>query len=417
MIHSRLTRGYGRGPGYGREPGHRPEPRSGPEPRREPESGHGRAYGGTRRTTRFGGTPGTGRTVHGTAGPIRAPRSDRTVHSTAGPSRTPGTRPTVLGAPGTRPTALGAPGTGRTPLGAPAASRTLRTTLVTAALALALVAALAGCGDSGELRGAGATPTAVGPTRLWPLLPPASTPAVDYGEADTETVKGVTAPGDDVRALDPVAVVRAEVAAHPDEYRGPHAAYAETARLLADCGQPGARGARCPVLRAYYRDLTGDGKADMVLGIRFPAHQLAVRVYTFIGHRLVQVMGTADSVLSVELAGREVIIRSPSTLPGYEFRTVWSWDPHQNAMLATRDEILRVGPPASPTGPGSPAPTPPPSARETSPAPAPPPSPSAHRTSPTTSRSARGAPPTTSRSARRASRAPSPALSPSASTS
>ncbi|MFF4537962.1 hypothetical protein [Streptomyces aureus] len=333
----------------------------------------------------------------------------RTVHSSAGPSRTPATGRT----------ALEAPATGRTALGAPAASRTLRTTLVTAALALALVAALAGCGDSGELRGAGATPTAVGPTRLWPLLPPASTPAVDYGEADTETVKGVTAPGDDVRALDPVAVVRAEVAAHPDEYRGPHAAYAETARLLADCGQPGARGARCPVLRAYYRDLTGDGKADMVLGIRFPAHQLAVRVYTFIGHRLVQVMGTADSVLSVELAGREVIIRSPSTLPGYEFRTVWSWDPHQNAMLATRDEILRVGPPASPTAPGSPAPTPPPSARGTSPGPAPPPppSPSAHRTSPTTSRSARGAPPTTYRSARRASPAPSPALSPSASTS
>ncbi|MFD8739852.1 hypothetical protein ACFV06_33755 [Streptomyces sp. NPDC059618] len=214
-----------------------------------------------------------------------------------------------------------------------------------AVLVAMLVTALAGCGDSGALHSAGATPAAVGPARLWPQLPPASTPAVDYGEADTETVKGVTAPGDDIRALDPVAVVRAEVAAHPDEYSGPHAAYAETARRLQDCGLPGARGRACPVLRAYYRDLTGDGRDDMVLGIRFPAHQLAVRVYTFLDHRLVQVMGTADSVVSVELAGRDVIIRSPSTLPGYEFRTVWSWDPHQNAMLATRDEILRVGPP------------------------------------------------------------------------
>ncbi|MGW0966270.1 hypothetical protein [Streptomyces sp. NPDC002516] len=242
-------------------------------------------------------------------------------------------------------------------------TRTITITRATA-LAVLLLTVLAGCGDSGEVHSAGATPAAVGPTRLWPRLPPASTPAVDYGEADTETVKGVTAPGDDVRALDPVAVVRAEVAAHPDEYSGPHAAYAETARQLKDCGRPGARGRTCPVLRAYYRDLTGDGKPDMVLGIRFPAHQLAVRVYTFLDHRLVQVMGTADSVVSVELAGRDVIIRSPSTLPGYEFRTVWSWDPHQNAMLATRDEILRVGPP---TRAGSPTPGRSPSARRASP--------------------------------------------------
>ncbi len=41
-----------------------------------------------------------------------------------------------------------------------------------------------------------------------------------------------------------------------------------------------------------------------------------VRVYTVAHHRLVQVMGTSDSVISVELAGRDVLIRSPSTLPG-----------------------------------------------------------------------------------------------------
>ncbi|GAA3779141.1 hypothetical protein [Streptomyces chiangmaiensis] len=215
---------------------------------------------------------------------------------------------------------------------------------VRAALGLATTALLvAGCGDAGALRSAGPTATAVGPVRLWPQLAPASTPALDYGVADTETVRGVTVAGDDVHRVPPLDVFRAEVAAHPDTYSGPNALYAPTRERLADCGKKGTAGRRCPLLDAYYRDLTGDGRDDMVLGIRFPGDQLAVRVYTVEHHRLVQVMGTSDSVISVELAGRDVLIRSPSTLPGYEFRTVWTWDAHQHAMLASRDEILRTG--------------------------------------------------------------------------
>ena len=215
--------------------------------------------------------------------------------------------------------------------------RARRSRLMGAALGAAAAALLlAGCADSGALRGAGPTATAVGPVRLWPQLPPASTPALDYGEAETATVRGITVPGDDIHRVDPLDVVRAEAAAHPD-------AYAATREQLKDCGKGGAQGRQCPVLRAYYRDLTGDGKDDMVLGIRFPDDQLAVRVYTVEHHRLVQVMGTSDSVVSVELAGRDVIIRSPSRLPGYEYRTQWAWDPTQHAMLATQDEILRVG--------------------------------------------------------------------------
>lgn len=242
-----------------------------------------------------------------------------------------------------------------------------------AATAVVLASALAGCGDAGTLKGAGSTPTAVGPTKLWPQVPPASTPALDYGEADTETVKGVTAPGDDIRKVDPVDVIRAEVAAHPDEYTGPNAMYAKTVDQLKDCGKgrkdgkdrKETHGGKCPILQAYYRDLTGDGKDDLVLGIRLPERQLAVRVYAFLHHRLVQIMATSDSTISVEIAGREVIIRSPSKLPGYEYRTVWSWDARQDAMLATRDEILRMGTPSPSrhrtTSTASPTPSPTPS--------------------------------------------------------
>lgn len=39
-----------------------------------------------------------------------------------------------------------------------------------------------------------------------------------------------------------------------------------------------------PLLKAYYRDLTGDGHPDLTLGFRLlPGNQTAVRVYTVEG--------------------------------------------------------------------------------------------------------------------------------------
>lgn len=229
------------------------------------------------------------------------------------------------------------------------ASRAARASLTV----LALSALTSACGDAGELRGAGPTATAVSPARLWPDLPAASSPAWDYGEAETETVKGVTAPGDDIHKVDPVAVVRAEIAAHPDMYTGDNSPYAETATGMAACGHTGNTGTgACPVLKAYYHDLTGDGRDDMALGFRLlPGNGTAVRVYTFQRHRLVQIMANDDAVTAVELAGRAVIIRSPSQIPGYEYRTQWTWDADQKAMLLTRDEFLRTGKPQRTPGP------------------------------------------------------------------
>jgi hypothetical protein len=229
-----------------------------------------------------------------------------------------------------------------------------------AAVALALAAA-AGCGDSGGPLSAGPTPTAASPARLWPGLPPASSPAWDYGETDTETVKGVRVPGDDVRRVDPAAVVRAEIAAHPKDYSGSKAPYRDTGTRLADCA---ADRGRCPLLTPYYRDLTGDGRDELTLGFRLPpTSQTAVRVYTVIGHRLVRVMSNNDAVSAVELAGRSVIVRSPSEVAGYEYRLQWTWDAEQRAMLLTHDEMLRTGDRERPRHRPSPSPSPSGSAR------------------------------------------------------
>ncbi|MFI6400639.1 hypothetical protein [Streptomyces sp. NPDC050548] len=212
----------------------------------------------------------------------------------------------------------------------------------TAVVTLLLTTAVA-CGDTGALRGAGATPTATSPARLWPNMSPAASPAYDFDEADTEIVKGVTIPGDDIRKVDPIAVVRAEIAANPSDYGGSKAPYRGTAEQIGDCAKGGDR-SRCPVLKPYYRDLTGDGHDDLTLGFRLlPTKMTAVRVYTVENHRLVQVMANDDAVSGVELAGHSVIIRSPSELAGYEYRVQWTWDADQKAMLLTHDEFLRTG--------------------------------------------------------------------------
>ncbi|MFI1046106.1 hypothetical protein ACH4U3_09790 [Streptomyces griseoruber] len=251
----------------------------------------------------------------------------------------------------------------RSPVPSNRPSRPTRIALAVAAAAL-LAPATTACGDAGGLQGAGATATAISPDRLWPDLTPASSPAFEIGEVETEVVKGIAVPGGDIHEVDPVAVVRAEIAAHPGDY-GP-GAYQETARRMSDCGRSGTAGRACPVLEAYYRDLTGDGHDDMTLGFRqLPGNLTAVRVYTIRGHRLVQIMAYEDAVSGVELAGRAVIIRAPSEVAGYEYRLQWTWDPQQHAMLLTHDEMMRTGKPRrspTPHASASPSASPSPSA-------------------------------------------------------
>ncbi|MET8974400.1 hypothetical protein ABZX85_02160 [Streptomyces sp. NPDC004539] len=224
-------------------------------------------------------------------------------------------------------------------------TRRLRLALVV----LLLAAAGVGCGDAGGLRGAGPTSTANSPERLWPQITPASSPAWDLDEAETQVMQGITVPGDDIRRVDPVAVVRAEIASDPSDYAGTKAPYRDTNRLMDKCGTAGK--GECPVLQPYYRDLTGDGRPDLTLGFRLrPGDLTAVRVYTVESHRLVQVMAWEDAVSAVELAGRSVIIRSPSDLADYEYRLQWTWDPEQKAMLLTHDEMLRTDGRREPSG-------------------------------------------------------------------
>ncbi|MFD7079234.1 hypothetical protein [Streptomyces sp. NPDC059918] len=221
---------------------------------------------------------------------------------------------------------------------------------------LPLLPLLAGCGDTGGLVAAGATPTASGPVHLWPSHRGASVPPADPGGAPPEYVRGLApVTNQNVHEVDPVALVRAELAAHPNTEVGPDGMPPETVAAIKGCGKAGQSPGTCPVLAPYYRDLTGNGRDELVVGIELPDRMMSVRAYTADPDgRLNRIMATTQTVVAVDLAGRDVVLRVPSGHPGYELITAWSWDEKQRTMLPTREQIVRL--PGRAQGPAPSAP-------------------------------------------------------------
>ncbi|MER5564061.1 hypothetical protein ABT071_36365 [Streptomyces sp. NPDC002506] len=217
---------------------------------------------------------------------------------------------------------------------------------------------LTGCGHPGGLHSAGATPTAIAPAQLWPDEPTASAAAPDYNDVRPEPVEGVSVPGGNLRAVNPVDVVKAQLQHPSTAFDDPLATYGGAlVNAIDSCTTAGV--GTCPVRKAYYRDLTGDGTDNLVVGISMPEHQLDLRVYALRQGRLDMIMSTFGLIIGVQLAGRDVVVRSADGSPGFERRAVWSWDAQHQAMLITRDDSVRTAhPPPHPDGASRRAPSP-----------------------------------------------------------
>ncbi|MEV6689346.1 hypothetical protein AB0N28_29080 [Streptomyces sp. NPDC051130] len=222
----------------------------------------------------------------------------------------------------------------------------MRTLPFRAGAGLCMVACLlplaSACGDPGGLASAGTAPTARGPVELWPWRKGAEVPPAPPGGVPPVYVQGLPLVHDqNVHEVDAVALVQAELRAHRGAVTGADGMPEETADAIRACDTEASE--KCPVLTPYYRDLTANGKDEVVVGIELPGSMMSVRVYTADPDgRLNRVMATTETLIRVELAGQNVVLHAPSGHPGYELITTWSWDEKQRSMMATREQIVRV---------------------------------------------------------------------------
>ncbi|MFE2284369.1 hypothetical protein ACFXDJ_09360 [Streptomyces sp. NPDC059443] len=219
--------------------------------------------------------------------------------------------------------------------------RLRRTSLLSLLLPAALLA-LAGCGATGDLLPAGHGKPAVraqGPHRLWPDRPPAPrVPEHTAGRDAPYVVPGVRIPASgELRDVPAGEVLAADLAAEADSEPGDD----PTRQLLTACA-PSAEPAACPVREAHYRDLTGDGHDELILGIEQPGHSLNLRVYSLLDGRIQRIMNDTQRIISVELAARDLILWSPNPIPGTESRDVWSWSPELGVMSPRLMELVRT---------------------------------------------------------------------------
>lgn len=201
-----------------------------------------------------------------------------------------------------------------------------RALLVPAAVAALLP--LAGCADPAGPVSAGPAPTVAAPRTLWAA-----------GHGSGRPGRAGSPPVGDIRAVDPLATVKADLGSGPAADDGPEALDEPTRVKVARCT---AIGAGCPVRTPEYHDLTGDGRDELIIGVDMADGFTSLRAYTLRGGKPVRVMAYPAAVRSVQVAGHDLILWEDTATPDYQQRTVYSWDAEQKAMEFQSQEYRRV---------------------------------------------------------------------------
>ncbi|WP_329493875.1 hypothetical protein [Kitasatospora herbaricolor] len=211
-------------------------------------------------------------------------------------------------------------------------------------LAALAVAASAGCSSAGQLHDAGKTrPVTVRPSpqQLWAAADVSPLPSASpTGRPTPAPVPGVVADGDDIRAVDARVLLDKDPAVQPEE---------RTA--LTGC-------AGCAVRTPQYRDLTGDGREELLTAVVTGGERAYLHVYTLRERQVLPVL--ALQVLtgfSADTVGPDLLVHEP-TSEVTETNSTYRWN---GVRLAFENRQIRAtGPAADVPGclPTAPAPDP-----------------------------------------------------------
>lgn len=201
---------------------------------------------------------------------------------------------------------------------------------------LGLLLALAGCASPGELRDAGpartVTPPLV-PQPLWPTLAASASPTSPASatagptEPPPTPVPDVAVPGPDLTSVD----LRALLAKDP-------AVTADERRALAGCPD-------CEVRSPEFRDLTGDGRAELIAAIA-TGGSVVVHVYTLGGGGVVPVLRVAVLTgFSAETVATDLWLHEPRTALS-RMSSHYHWDGARLALL--EQQVQAIGPISEP---------------------------------------------------------------------
>ncbi|MFJ6797625.1 hypothetical protein [Streptomyces sp. NPDC091268] len=194
---------------------------------------------------------------------------------------------------------------------------------------LAAGAASAGCADVEGLRNDGDLGTAHAPQSLWrDIRPDPPGPGQEPGTA--AVVPGLPKVADrNIRGVDPVAVVRADVTAATAGDGGTGRLVDPRAvRRIALCTQAVDGGPDCPVRPAVLQDVTGDGKDELITALDLDGRLSELRVYSVRGDGTIARILSRRAVLEgVEVAAEHLAVREPTSNPKYVAVSDYAWDP------------------------------------------------------------------------------------------
>ncbi|MFI6683783.1 hypothetical protein [Streptomyces sp. NPDC050485] len=206
-------------------------------------------------------------------------------------------------------------------------------------LAVCLVAVLAGCADVEGLHRDGAAASVSPPEPLWPRILP-SPPGPEQQRGRPFAVPGVPeVHSGDMRDADPLAVVKADLAAAEREDRGNGWL---VDRRAADRVVHCARAADCGIREPVLRDLTGDGRAELITAVDIDGRTSEMRVYHVVDSVVTRVFSRRAVLEGVELAAGHLAIREPTSNDMFVYVAHYGWDGRMMALSELKLDTCRA---------------------------------------------------------------------------